>query len=111
MKKLLFIIIPIALIVGLISGVVIGINYSSKTEDKSFYSIGLPEGGEYDPNEIIIQVVPNYDSGYNFENQGINFSFSDNESGFTGGRSLVNTLRQARHLTREIPVLKQSGST
>ncbi|MBE6730089.1 MAG: hypothetical protein E7564_00190 [Ruminococcaceae bacterium] len=81
MKKLLLIILPITLIVGLVLGVIIGINCSSKTEDKSFYSIGLPEGGEYDPNEIIIQVITNYDSGYNFENQGINFSFSDNESG------------------------------
>ena len=80
MKKIFPIIIVFALITGTLLGVVIGINCNSNTEDKSFYSIGLPEGIEYDPNEIIVPVEPNCDSSYDFENAGINFLFADNES-------------------------------
>lgn len=81
MKKILLAVIILTLISGILLGVVIGINCGNKNEDKSFYSIGLPEGVEYEPDEMIIPIVPNYDSSYDFENKGIEFQITDNESG------------------------------
>ena len=79
MKKTLIIVIPIVLIIGLFSGVFLGVYCFSEKEEGSVFTIGMPEALDVEPNLNPVMKAPHYSENYEFNSINISYDFIGNK--------------------------------